>query len=348
MMAHVWTHDPRWHAVQARDDSADDAFFYAVETTGVYCRPSCASRSARPANVTFHRTRGGAEAAGFRPCKRCRPDLPAAAERARTKVAALCHFIETCGEEPTLEELATRAELSASRTQRLFKSVMGVTPKAYASALRGRRVRAALAEGRPVAQAIYEAGYSSSGRFYAQADAVLGMTPSQFRDGGVDTQIRFAVGQCSLGAVLVAATERGVCAIELGDDPGALVASLQERFAKAELVGDDAAFEGIVARVVGLVEQPGPHALPLDLEGTAFQLEVWAALSRIPVGATMTYAEVADAIGRPTATRAVAQACGANPVAVAIPCHRVVRTDGSPSGYRWGIERKHELLAREA
>ena len=344
---HVWTHDPRWHAVQARDATADDAFFYAVETTGVFCRPSCASRPARPANVSFHRTRESAEAAGFRPCKRCRPDLPTAEQRARSKVAALCHFIETHAGEPTLDELAAQAELSASRTQRLFKSVMGVTPKAYAAALRGRRVRAALADGRPVTEAIYEAGYSSSGRFYAQAQSVLGMTPSQFRDRGADTVIRFAVGQCSLGAVLVAATDRGVCAIELGDDPDALVESLQQRFANAELVGGDVGFEGLVARVIGLVEQPGPHALPLDLQGTAFQLEVWAALSRIGAGSTTTYAELAAAIGRPSATRAVAQACGANPVAVAIPCHRVVRTDGSASGYRWGVERKRELLARE-
>ena len=347
-MEHEWTHDPRWHAVLARDSSADDVFFYAVETTGVFCRPSCASRRANPANVSFHRTREGAQAAGFRPCKRCRPDLAAPADRARTKVAALCHFIEAHPSEPSLDELAAQAELSPSRAQRLFKSVMGVSPKVYAAALRGRRVRSALGQGRPVAEAIYEAGYSSSGRFYEQADAVLGMTPSQFRDHGAGTVVRFAVGQCTLGAVLVAATERGVCAIELGDDPDALVHALERRFTKAELVGGDASFESIVARVVGLIERPGPHALPLDLRGTSFQLEVWTALSRIPVGATMTYAEVAEAIGRPTATRAVAQACGANPVAIAIPCHRVVRTDGGTSGYRWGVERKRVLLEREA
>lgn len=343
------TRDPRWAAVRARDAGADGSFYYSVETTGVYCRPSCAARPARPENVAFHRSAAAAERAGYRPCKRCRPDQAPRAEQQAARVAALCRYIEAADAPPSLDVLAERAGLSVSRMHRLFKAVTGVTPRAYADAHRARRVRAGLDRSGSVTEAIYGAGYGSGGRFYAQSDAILGMTPTTWREGGVDTEIRFAVGQCSLGAILVAATARGVCAILLGDDPDALTHDLERRFPRARLLGADPGFEALVARVVGLVEQPGLGVdLPLDVRGTAFQQRVWAALRQIPAGATLSYAELAQRIGAPRAVRAVAQACAANALAVAIPCHRVVRTDGDLSGYRWGVERKRALLDREA
>jgi AraC family transcriptional regulator of adaptative response/methylated-DNA-[protein]-cysteine methyltransferase len=341
--------DPRWAAVRARDGRADDTFFYSVKTTGVYCRPSCAARLARPENVAFHATAADAERAGFRPCKRCKPDQPPAAERQATQVAALCRLIENSDDVPTLEELASHAGLSVFHTHRLFKAVTGVTPKAYAAAHRASRVRRGLEASSTVTEAIYGAGYNSSARFYEKSNELLGMTPTKYRSGGAESRIRFAIGECSLGSILVAATERGVCAILLGDDPEALAHDLERRFPRAELIGADAGFEALVANVVGLVEKPwAATKLPLDIRGTAFQQRVWQALSKIPAGKTMTYAELADAIGAPRAVRAVAQACASNALAVAIPCHRVVRADGNLAGYRWGVERKRTLLAREA
>ena len=341
--------DPRWAAVVARDATADGRFFYSVKTTGVYCRPSCGARRPRPEHVAFHATAADAEQAGFRPCRRCRPQqMPPARQRA-LQVAALCRLIEQSETVPTLAQLARHAGLSASHLQREFKAVTGLTPRAYAAAHRARRLRAELARGATVTDAIYDAGYNSSGRFYDNANQVLGMTPTRYRRGGEDTAIRFAIGECSLGAILVAASERGVCAILIGDDPEALVRDLQDRFARAELIGGDAAFEQQVAKVVGLVEAPRLGLdLPLDVRGTAFQQRVWQALRDIPPGATASYSEIARRIGAPKAVRAVAGACAANTLAVAIPCHRVVRTDGSLSGYRWGVERKRALLEREA
>ena len=339
----------RWTALRARDASADGTFVYSVKTTGVYCRPSCAARPARPENVAFHADPAAAERAGFRACKRCKPDQPPRAERDAAQVAALCRMIEDADQVPTLDQLASRAGLSSFHTHRLFKAVTGVTPRAYAAAHRARRVRGELATRATVTEAIYGAGYGSSARFYEASNAVLGMTPTAFRAGGTGAEIRFAIGQCSLGAILVAATERGVCAILLGDDPEALAHDLERRFPRAQLVGADPAFEQLVARVVGLVEQPGVGAeLPLDIRGTAFQQRVWKALRRIPAGRTASYRDIARRIGAPRAVRAVAQACAANALAVAIPCHRVVRTDGDLSGYRWGVERKRALLDRES
>jgi AraC family transcriptional regulator of adaptative response/methylated-DNA-[protein]-cysteine methyltransferase len=341
--------DPRWPRVLARDASADGLFFYSVKTTGVYCRPSCGARPARPENVAFHLTTADAQAAGFRPCKRCKPDQPPLAEQHAGLVATLCRRIEQADAAPTLDALAAAAGMSPFHLHRVFKAVTGLTPRAYAAAHRGRRVRSELHRADSVTDAIYEAGYNSNGRFYAEADNLLGMTPSDFRAGGTNTEIRFAIGQCSLGAILVAASPRGICAILLGDDPDALARDLQDRFPKASLIGADAAFEATVARVVGLVEAPRlGHDLPLDVRGTAFQQRVWQALREIPAGQTASYAEVAQRIGAPTSMRAVAQACGANALAVAIPCHRVVRSDGALSGYRWGVERKRSLLDREA
>jgi AraC family transcriptional regulator of adaptative response/methylated-DNA-[protein]-cysteine methyltransferase len=341
--------DPRWAAVQARDASADGQFVYSVRTTGVYCRPSCPSRQARPENVAFHATPAEAEHSGFRPCKRCKPDQrPLAAEHA-DKVAGLCRFIETAERAPTLDELAQRAGLSAWHLHRVFKAVTGLTPRAYAAAHRARRLRGALARGSSVTEAIYDAGYNANSRFYAEADRVLGMRPGAYRAGGANAEIRFAVGQCALGAILVAQSARGVCAILLGDDPDALVRDVQDRFPAARLIGGDAAFEQLIARVVGFVEAPKLGLdLPLDLRGTAFQERVWQALRRIPAGKTVSYAELARRVGAPRAVRAVAGACAANALAVAIPCHRVVRSDGGLAGYRWGVERKRALLEREA
>ena len=341
--------DPRWTAVVARDAAADGTFFYSVKTTGVYCRPSCAARLARPENVSFHPTRADAERAGFRPCKRCKPDQPPLAEQHAATVADVCRLIESADPVPSLEQLARHAGMSSWHFLRVFKAVAGVTPRAYAAAHRARRLRDQLDQGGTVTDAIYDAGYHSSSRFYAQADAVLGMTPSRYRAGGADTVIRFAIGECSLGAILVAASSRGVCAILLGDDPDALARDLQDRFPRAEIIGADAGFEQTVARVVASVEAPGLGLdLPLDVRGTAFQQRVWQALRDIPAGDTASYAQVAQRIGMPKAARAVAQACAANALAVAIPCHRVVRNDGNLSGYRWGVERKRTLLDREA
>jgi AraC family transcriptional regulator of adaptative response/methylated-DNA-[protein]-cysteine methyltransferase len=339
----------RWTAVTRRDATADGQFFYSVRTTGVYCRPSCPSRQARREHVQFHLTTGDAERAGFRACKRCRPNQPALADQRATAVRRACRLIERSDGLPALDALAKAAGLSRFYFHRVFKSVTGVTPKAYAAAHRARRVRDELTRQATVTEAIYGAGFSSNGRFYAAAPAVLGMTPTRFRAGGTGESIRFAVGECSLGSVLVAATGKGVCAITLGDDPDALVRNLQDRFPNARLLGGDAGFEELVAKVVGLVERPAAAIdLPLDVRGTAFQQRVWQALRKIPAGSTASYADIARRLGTPAAVRAVAQACGANPVAVAIPCHRVVRRDGGLSGYRWGVERKRALLEREA
>jgi AraC family transcriptional regulator, regulatory protein of adaptative response / methylated-DNA-[protein]-cysteine methyltransferase len=348
MKATSTTLDPRWDAVVARDRAADGRFVYAVATTGVYCRPSCAARRPNPRNVTFHATTADAIRAGFRPCKRCRPDGPPLEQRRAALVADACRLIERAETAPRLGALARRAGLSVFHFHRVFKSVTGVTPKAYAAARRRQRVRGALKRRATVTEAIFEAGFNSGGRFYAASERMLGMTPTDFRAGGAHAQIRFAVGECSLGSIAVAASERGVCAILLGDDPDALVADLQRRFPRASFVGGDRAFERTVARVVGLIDNPGTGLdLPLDVRGTAFQQRVWDALRAVPPGSTTTYAAVAARIGAPGAARGVARACAANPIAVAIPCHRVIRQDGGLAGYRWGVERKAALLKKE-
>jgi AraC family transcriptional regulator of adaptative response/methylated-DNA-[protein]-cysteine methyltransferase len=341
--------DPRWAAVVARSGAADGNFFYSVRTTGVYCRPSCGSRRPRPENVRFHATREEAEQAGFRPCKRCRPNRPSLSEQHAATVTEICRLIETSSRVPPLEELAARAGLSPFHFHRVFKAVTGLTPRAYAAAHRGERVRRELGKASTVTAAIYQSGYSSNGRFYGESEGMLGMTPTEFRAGGENAAIRFAVGECSLGSILVARSDRGVCAIFLGDDPDALARELQDRFPRATLIGGDAEFEDVVAKVVGLVEAPQLGLdLPLDVQGTAFQQRVWHALREIPAGSTVSYRELARRIGAPSSVRAVAHACATNPVAIAIPCHRVVRSDGGMAGYRWGVERKLTLLQREA
>ena len=341
--------DPRWASVVARDPAADGKFVYSVKTTGVYCRPSCGARPARPENLRFHASCADAERAGFRPCKRCKPEQPSLVEQHAAKVAGICRLIEQAETVPSLGELAESAGLSTYHFHRIFKAATGLTPKAYAAAHRAKRVRNELERSATVTDAIFGAGYNSGGRFYEKSNEVLGMTPSNYRAGGASTEIRFAIGECSLGSILVAASERGVCAIFLGDDPDALARDLQDRFPRADLIGGDKAFEEIVAKVVGFVEAPGLGLeLPLDVRGTAFQQRVWQALGKIPAGSTASYTEVARRIGSPKSVRAVAQACAANAIAVAIPCHRVVRNDGALSGYRWGVERKRALLEKES
>ncbi|HEV8639673.1 MAG TPA: bifunctional DNA-binding transcriptional regulator/O6-methylguanine-DNA methyltransferase Ada [Methylomirabilota bacterium] len=341
--------EDRWAALVRRDRSADGMFYYSVRTTGVYCRPSCAARLARRENVRFHSTCEEAEQAGFRPCQRCRPNEPALTEQRAVAVARACRLIETADETPNLDALAEAAGMSRFHFHRVFKAITGVTPKAYAAAHRAQRVREELSRSDTVTEAIYGAGFNSSGRFYATASDMLGMTPTDFRSGGHGASIRFAVGESSLGSILVATTQKGVCAILLGDDPDALMRDLQDRFPKARLIGGDQGFEQLVAKVVGFVEAPALGLdLPLDVRGTAFQQRVWQALREIPAGSTVTYTEIAARLGAPKAVRAVAQACASNAIAVAIPCHRVVRTDGALAGYRWGVKRKRALLDREA
>jgi AraC family transcriptional regulator, regulatory protein of adaptative response / methylated-DNA-[protein]-cysteine methyltransferase len=341
--------DPRWARIAARDKTADGHLWYSVATTGVYCRPSCPSRVAHPRNVQLHDTLESARATGFRPCRRCNPDGPSIECANAALVAKACRIIEESEEEPSLEELAGAVGRSPSYFHRVFKAATGLTPKDYAAAQRAKKVRQGLASGNTVTEAIYDAGFNSSGRFYERSTDMLGMTPSQYRAGGTKEDIRFAVGQTSLGAILVASSKKGVAAILLGSDPDEFVRDLQDRFPKARLIGADRDYEALVARVVGFVEAPTIGVdLPLDVRGTAFQQRVWRALREIPVGETVCYAEIARRIGSPQAARAVAAACAANNLAVAIPCHRVVRNDGSLSGYAWGVERKRELIRKEA
>jgi AraC family transcriptional regulator of adaptative response/methylated-DNA-[protein]-cysteine methyltransferase len=346
-LATITENDPRWAPVVARDPQAK--FYYSVKTTGVYCRPSCAARLARRENVQFHETCEDAEKAGFRPCKRCKPDQVSPVEQHAEKIASACRLIESSETPPSLELLAQHVGLSTYHFHRVFKAATGLTPKEYAAAHRDNLVRKSLNKSNTVTGAIYDAGYNSNSRFYETSNRVLGMTPSNYRAGGSQTDIRFAVGECSLGSILVAQSDRGICAILLGDDPDSLARDLQDQFPKANLIGGDAGFERLVAKVVGFVEAPAVGLdLPLDVRGTAFQQRVWQSLRKIPAGSTASYTEVAKLIGSPNSVRAVAQSFGANKLAVAIPCHRVVRNDGALSGYRWGVERKRALLKKEA
>jgi len=344
------TDDARWAAMQARDPAADDHFVYAVRTTGVYCRPSSSARLPKRENVEFFDSAEAAEAAGYRASRRARGDRTSAAAERAALVERACRLIETSDTAPNLDELAERIGMSAFHFHRVFKAETGLTPKAYASAYRARKLREELnASGASVTDAIYEAGFNSNSRFYEASNQLLGMRARDYRAGGTGAVIRFAVGQCSLGAILVAQSQRGICAILLDDDPDKLVRDLQDQFPKAQLIGGDAEFESLIAQVVGFIEAPSLGLnLPLDVQGTAFQQRVWQALREIPPGVTESYTQIAERIGSPRAVRAVAQACGANHIAVAIPCHRVVRRDGDLSGYRWGVDRKRELLRREA
>jgi len=338
-----------WAAVLARDASFDGSFYYAVTSTGIYCRPSCPARRPKRENVHFFAGCADAEAHGFRPCARCKPNAPGLAEEHAAKVALACRLIEEADEAPTLSALAAAVGLSPHHFHRVFKAIAGVTPKAYAVAHRQQRVRENLKRSKTVTEAIHDSGFNSSGRFYASSTQALGMTPTRFRNGGSGTAIRFATAACALGRVLVAASDIGVCAILIGDNDKPLLRQLAQRFPQAHLSGGAPGFNRLLAKVVAHVESPGASLdLPLDVRGTAFQHRVWAALKDIPPGTTASYTDIAKRIGRPKAVRAVAAACAANPLAVAIPCHRVVRSDGALSGYRWGVARKRALLDKEA
>lgn len=338
-----------WASVVNRDPDATGEFFYSVLTTGVYCRPGCSARLPLRENVRFHATCADAENAGFRPCRRCKPDEPSLAKRRSQLVEAACRLIETSETTPKLEELARDAGISPYHFHRIFKSVTGCTPKAYAAAHRANQMRETLRDSGTITEAIHDAGFNSPSPFYAKAPEILGMLPANFQGGGEGEQIRFAVGNCSLGVILIAATEKGVCAILLGDHPESLTHDLQNRFPHANLVVGDPDFEALAFKAITLVEAPAKAVdLPLDIRGTAFQQKVWNAIRNIPVGTTASYGEIAGRIGSAGAARAVGEACAANSLAVAVPCHRVVRKDGTLSQYRWGVKRKQALLEREA
>ena len=340
--------DLRWNAVVGRDHSLDGEFVYAVKTTGIYCSPSCPSRQSKRKNTLFFATPQEAERAGYRECLRCGPTRSSVEERRVQAVRAACAAIDEAEQAPALQELAATVGLSPSHLHRQFKRLVGVTPREYAAGKRAARLRDGLHTGRPVADAIYEAGYGSSSRVYEIAKRTLGMTPGEYRDGGRSVTIEFTVTQSPLGHLLVAATDQGICCIEFGGSERALRESLAERFPAARLKENDNDLRQWVADITAFIRTPR-HGLrlPLDIQGTAFQHRVWKALQAIPSGRTASYRDVAAAIGQPTAHRAVASACSANKLALAIPCHRVVRTDGQLGGYRWGLERKRRLLERE-
>jgi AraC family transcriptional regulator of adaptative response/methylated-DNA-[protein]-cysteine methyltransferase len=342
----------RWEAVQVRDRRADGYFFFAVRTTGIYCKPSCSARLPKRENVAFFDAAESARQAGFRACKRCRPEESEVNSPTVQAVTAVARLIEAAVSNedpiPPLDKLAARAGYSPFHFHRLFKKVLGLTPKHYINAVRSDRLRQELSSSSTVTEAIHGAGYSSSSRFYESAKARLGMAPSTHKKGGAGETIRYSIGATSLGLILVAATDRGICAIQFGEEEGNLVAQLKAQFSKARFIGNDTAFRSTIDRVVQFVEAPRlAHDLPVDVRGTAFQERVWQALQTISAGQTSTYGEIAVLIGQPKAVRAVAQACAANPAAVVIPCHRIVRSDGNLSGYRWGAARKAELLKRE-
>ncbi|HEY2951482.1 MAG TPA: bifunctional DNA-binding transcriptional regulator/O6-methylguanine-DNA methyltransferase Ada [Verrucomicrobiae bacterium] len=338
----------RWLALQRRDAGADGQFVYSVATTGVYCRPTCPSRLALRENVAFYDTGAEAERAGFRPCKRCRPEGVSQRQRQAEAIAKACRIIDGADSAPSLDALAKAVGLSRFHFQRLFKRLAGVTPRQYAAARRTGRVRSQLRTRPSVTEAIYGAGFSSSSRFYERSSDTLGMTPREYRSGGLGVPIRYAVAACPFGLVLVAGTARGICAVRFGNERATLERELRQDFPQATLAKGDKAFVDWVKTMVQLIKQPaGRIDLPLDIRGTAFQQRVWQALREIPAGQTVSYSEVAARIGQPAAVRAVARACAANPVAVIVPCHRVVKSDGELSGYRWGVERKRQLLKRE-
>lgn len=342
------TDDACWAAVLRRDAGADGRFFTCVKTTGIYCRPSCGAKRPKRENVFFVATRAEAEAAGFRPCKRCRPEEAARPDARSEVVANACRMIEAAEEPPSLERLADAVGLSPFHFHRLFKQATGLTPKGYADAARARRLREGLPESQSVTGALYDAGFGSASRFYAKAEGMLGMEPGRYRRGGAGEVIRHAIVPCSLGWLSVAATQKGICSMMLDDAPEPLEAELRQRFPLAEIVAGDADFAALVAQAVRLVEEPGSNIqLPLDVRGTALQQKVWASLREIPPGETLSYTQLAEKVGAPKAVRAVASACAKNTVAVAIPCHRVVRGTGALAGYRWGLARKQALLERE-
>ncbi|KOP53659.1 6-O-methylguanine DNA methyltransferase [Pseudomonas coronafaciens pv. porri] len=341
--------DPRWDILLKRRSGVSADFVYGVLTTGIYCKPGSPTRLPRPENVVFFDTASEAEVAGFRPSRRSGSDQQAVELKRANAVSEACRLLDSAVAMPNLTELAEQVGMSAFHFHRVFKRLTGLTPKAYGQAAMRSRLKARLADDTTITRALYEAGYNSNSRFYEASQNMLGMKPSEYRAGGANVDIRFALGESSLGSILVATSSKGICAISLGDDPDVLIEGFQDRFPNANLIGADPEFEALVAKVVGFVQSPATGlALPLDIRGTVFQERVWQALRGIPAGSTVTYTKIATQIGMPSAVRAVANACGANTLAVAIPCHRVVRSDGSLSGYRWGVERKRKLLEIES
>ncbi|MFB0709569.1 bifunctional DNA-binding transcriptional regulator/O6-methylguanine-DNA methyltransferase Ada [Buttiauxella noackiae] len=341
--------ESRWQAVETRDSRADGQFVFAVKTTDICCHPSCSARHPLRKNVLFFESVDAAVDAGFRPCKRCQPDKLAPAQQRIDRITQACRILEASNESIVLVDLASQVAMSPFHFHRLFKQVTGLTPHAWQKALRAKRLREQLAQGEPVTRAVFDAGFQSGSNYYQQADKVLGMTAKQYRQGGERTVIQFVVGSCRLGAFLVAQSERGICAILLGNEDKTLIAELETLFPHSALMAGDELFAQNVVQVVSLLERPGQQFnLPLDIQGTAFQQQVWQALRDIPAGQTASYRDIAERIGKPHAVRAVAGACAANKLAVIIPCHRVVRNDGALSGYRWGVERKRQLLNIEA
>ena len=337
-----------WDAVAGRDGSMDGVFFYAVRTTGVYCRPSCPSRRPRRENVVFYRTREAARSAGFRPCKRCKPDAQGDANNGCALVEKVCRYIDTHPDSPfTLNSLSRAAGLSPFHLQRTFKALTGISPRAYADSRRLQTLKSGLREGQSVTRSLYDAGYGSSSRLYEGASSKLGMTPARYRKQGSGVSIRYTIASTPVGPMLLAATDQGVCSVQFGESDRALEGALRQEYRQADLVRSDKALAGWVRALQGSIRGRQVQALPLDIQATAFQRLVWEQLRAIPYGATRSYGEIARSIGHPTAARAVARACATNPVAVAIPCHRVVRGNGDPGGYRWGIRRKQKLLALE-
>jgi AraC family transcriptional regulator of adaptative response/methylated-DNA-[protein]-cysteine methyltransferase len=340
--------DECWAALEKRDGAAAGRFFYGVRTTGVYCRPGCTSRLPLRRNTVFFETTAAAEQAGLRACKRCRPTEPSAASRHLTAIEKACALLRSSETTPSLGELADAACISRFHFHRVFKQITGVTPREYARSHQLGRLGERLDSGQPITASIYAAGFGSSSRAYEAAPAGLGMTPGTRRRGGSGETIRFVTVATPLGWALVAATERGICMTALGDDRGSLAAALRERFPRAELVVEDAGLKEWADRIVRFITAPEQNLdLPLDIRGTAFQARVWRALQKIPLGKTASYTEIAARLGQPKAVRAVAQACAANKLALVVPCHRVIRSDGELGGYRWGLERKRALLARE-
>jgi AraC family transcriptional regulator of adaptative response/methylated-DNA-[protein]-cysteine methyltransferase len=337
-----------WTAFEARDAGADGTFVVAVLSTGIYCKPSCPARRPKRENVRFYPVAEAAEQAGYRACKRCRPERTEAANPRLAAIRKAARLIDEADAIPTLTMLGRAVGISPHHLQRLFTELVGVSPRAYGEAKRVARLKADLKKGEPVAQAMYGAGYGSASRLYENAKAELGMTPARYRKGGVGEAVRFAIRKSPLDLLLVAATERGVCMIALGDDEAKLAKALEAEFPEASFSRDESGLGTYVEPIVRHLAGKLPHLdLPLDVRATAFQRRVWQELQRIPSGQTASYQDIAKRIGNPRAVRAVANACASNPVALVVPCHRVVRTDGDSGGYRWGPKRKQALLARE-
>lgn len=346
--AQFHTKKDRWAAVCENNKKADGHFYYAVITTGIYCRPSCTSKLPKKDNVEFFVTSDDAESAGYRACKRCKPNTTSKGQETKQKIIDACRIIEKSESPVTLDELATKVNLSPYHFHRIFKKMVGVTPKQYGSRHQSQRFQENLIASSSVTDAIYSSGYSSSGGAYDQKRDQLGMQPKTFRSGAEGIVITYGVAQCFLGCVIVAATNRGICAIEFGDDAESLRVQLQARFPKADFENADNELRALIKEVIDFIEKPqSSFQLPLDIQGTAFQQKVWEVLRQIKPGQTMSYAEVAQKIGSPKAARAVAIACSANRLAVVVPCHRVIAKNDKLSGYRWGVKRKKRLLDNE-